>query len=116
MRAPGEIDREATEARGTAEATAGARRQRQPHAPQHVAAGNDGDAWPLLLLLLLGLVRRLPRRERFDDVVHTFGLEDDLRAVASRLVCELCAELIDVHILYAPDSSVSVSRPHERQR
>ena len=75
-----------------------------------------GDAWPLLLLLLLGLVRRLPRRERFDDVVHTFGLEDDLRAVASRLVCELCAELIDVHILYAPDSSVSVSRPHERQR
>ena len=48
---------------------------------------------------MLRLVRRLPRRERLDDVVDALGLQHDLRAVAARLARELGAELVDVHIL-----------------
>ena len=50
-------------------------------------------------LSMLGLIRRLSCRKSLDDVVDTFGLEHDLRAVAARLARELCAELVDVHIL-----------------
>ena len=49
--------------------------------------------------LLLALARRLARGERLDDVVHALGLEHDLRPVAARLVRELGAELVDVHVL-----------------
>ncbi len=49
--------------------------------------------------LLFRLVRRLPRRERLDNMVHALGLEHDLRPVAPRFIRELGAQLVDVHIL-----------------
>ena len=72
-----------------------------------VLHGDVGPPQPLLLRLVrrrrrlprARLARRLPRGERLDDVVHALGLEHDLGAIAARLVRELRAELVDVHVL-----------------
>ena len=85
-----------------------------PHAQRETrrhASDTDTYTYTHGLLLLLALARRLARGERLDDVVHALGLEHDLRPVAARLVRELGAELVDVHVL-GPFNRLAYPHPH----
>jgi hypothetical protein len=45
------------------------------------------------------LLARSLRRELAEDLAHARRLEDDLGAVAFRLVCKLGAQLVNIHVL-----------------